>query len=45
MARVAAIGDTLRLIFGEAAARGITPLAAAEERATARLAAGASVHA
>lgn len=45
MARVAAIGDTLRLIFGEAAARGITPLAAAEERAAARLAAGASVHA
>lgn len=45
MARVAAIGDTLRLIFGEASARGITPLAAAEERAAERLAAGASVHA
>jgi leucine dehydrogenase len=41
MARVAAIGDTLRRIFDDAEARGTTPLAAAEELAAARLADGA----
>ncbi|MBZ6373201.1 MAG: Glu/Leu/Phe/Val dehydrogenase family protein, partial [Microbacterium hominis] len=40
MDRVAGIGDTLRDIFAAAAARGITPLAAAEERAAERLSAG-----
>jgi leucine dehydrogenase len=40
MARVAAIGDTLRRIFAEADARGVTPLAAAEGLAAERLAAG-----
>lgn len=41
MARVAAIGDTIRRIFDEADAGGITTLAAAEQLAAARLAAGA----
>jgi leucine dehydrogenase len=41
MARVAAIGDTLRRIFDDAEARGTTPLVAAEELAGARLAEGA----
>jgi leucine dehydrogenase len=45
MARVAAIGDTLRRLFDDAATHGITPLAAAEELAAARLSAGAAVHA
>ena len=40
MDRVAAIGDTVRSIFADAAARGVTPLDAAEERAAERLAAG-----
>lgn len=40
MARVAAIGDTVRRIFDEAEQAGITPLAAAEQLAAARLAAG-----
>ncbi len=40
MTRVAAIGDTLRGLFDEAAATGITPLAAAEKLAAARLSAG-----
>lgn len=40
MARVAAIGDTLRRIFDEAQRRGTTPLQAAEELAAERLAAG-----
>jgi len=40
MDRVAGIGETLRDIFAAAAARGITPLAAAEERAAERLSAG-----
>ncbi|MCR2799410.1 Glu/Leu/Phe/Val dehydrogenase dimerization domain-containing protein [Microbacterium sp. zg-Y818] len=38
--RVAGIGDTLRRIFDEAAEAGVTPLAAAEELAAERLAAG-----
>ncbi len=42
MDRVSAIGDTVRAIFADAAARGITPLDAAEERAAERLAAGRS---
>ncbi|WP_295779540.1 Glu/Leu/Phe/Val dehydrogenase family protein [uncultured Microbacterium sp.] len=42
MGRVAGIGDTVRRIFDEAAARGVTPLAAAEGLAAARLAAGAA---
>lgn len=41
MDRVAGIGDTVRLILDQAEERGITPLAAAEERAAARLRAGA----
>jgi leucine dehydrogenase len=41
MARVASIGDTLRRIFDEAEASGVTPLAAAEQLAAARLSAGA----
>lgn len=41
MARVAAIGDTVRHIFDEAEANGITPLAAAEQLAATRLSAGA----
>jgi len=45
MTRVAAIGDTLRRLFDDAAAHGITPLAAAEELAASRLAAGAEAHA
>ena len=40
MARVAAIGDTVRRIFDEAERRGITPLAAAEDLAAERLDAG-----
>lgn len=40
MARVAAIGDTVRRIFDEAESRGVTPLDAAEELAAERLAAG-----
>ena len=40
MDRVAAIGDTVRRIFAEADARGVTPLAAAESLAAERLAAG-----
>ncbi|KRA23991.1 glutamate dehydrogenase [Microbacterium sp. Root61] len=45
MHRVAAIGDTVRRIFDESEARGITPLAAAEALAAARLAAGDRHHA
>lgn len=45
MARVAAIGDTVRRLFDDAATHGITPLAAAEELAASRLAAGAAAHA
>ncbi|MGM7671805.1 Glu/Leu/Phe/Val dehydrogenase dimerization domain-containing protein [Microbacterium sp. A93] len=41
MDRVAQIGDTVRAILADAAERGITPLAAAEELAAARLRAGA----
>ncbi|WP_424936035.1 MULTISPECIES: Glu/Leu/Phe/Val dehydrogenase dimerization domain-containing protein [Bacteria] len=41
MDRVAGIGDTVRLILEQAEERGVTPLAAAEERAAARLRAGA----
>ena len=40
MDRVAAIGDTVRRIFAEAAARGVTPLVAAEGLAAERLSAG-----
>lgn len=40
MARVAGIGDTVRRVFDAAEARGLTPLAAAEELAAERLAAG-----
>lgn len=40
MARVAGIGDTVRRIYDEAESRGLTPLAAAEELAAERLAAG-----
>lgn len=40
MRRVAAIGDTVRRIFDEADARGVTPLAAAEGLAAERLAVG-----
>lgn len=43
MMRVAAIGDTLRRLYVDAEAQGITPLAAAEELAASRLAAGARV--
>ena len=42
MARVEGIGDTVRTILTDAAERGVTPLAAAEELAAARLRAGAS---
>lgn len=45
MARVAGIGDTVGRILDDAAERGITPIAAAEELAASRLAAGASVSA
>lgn len=41
MDRVSHIGDTLRRILAEAESRGITPLAAAEELAAARLRTGA----
>ncbi|MFB3979766.1 Glu/Leu/Phe/Val dehydrogenase family protein [Microbacterium proteolyticum] len=41
MERVAGIGDTLRRVFDEAAARGVTPLAAAEGIAAERLRIGA----
>ena len=41
MDRVAGIGDTVRQILDQAEERGITPLAAAEERAAERLRAGA----
>ncbi|MGP3536380.1 Glu/Leu/Phe/Val dehydrogenase dimerization domain-containing protein [Microbacterium sp. RD1] len=41
MARVAAIGDTVRRVFDEAESRGVTPLAAAEGLAAERLTAGA----
>ncbi|MFJ4038268.1 Glu/Leu/Phe/Val dehydrogenase dimerization domain-containing protein [Microbacterium sp. NPDC090007] len=41
MGRVAGIGDTVRRVFDEAAARGVTPLAAAEGLAAERLSAGA----
>lgn len=41
MGRVAGIGDTIRRVFDEAAARGVTPLAAAEGVAAERLAMGA----
>lgn len=41
MDRVAAIGDTLRGVFADADARGVTPLAAAEALAAARLEAAA----
>lgn len=37
MARVAGIGDAVRTLFDDAAAHGITPLDAAEQRAAARL--------
>lgn len=40
MERVAHIGDTVRRVFDEAAARGVTPLEAAEGLAAERLAAG-----
>ena len=40
MDRVAAIGDTVRRIFDESEARGVTPLAAAEALASERLTAG-----
>lgn len=43
MGRVARIGDTVRRILDDAAERGITPLAAAEELAAERLRAGARV--
>lgn len=43
MSRVAGIGDTLRRILDAAEARGITPLAAAEELAATRLKAGVGV--
>lgn len=43
MTRVAAIGDTLRRLYDDAEAQGITPLAAAEELAASRLAAGARI--
>lgn len=41
MGRVAGIGDTLRRVFDEAEARGVTPLAAAEGLAAERLSVGA----
>lgn len=43
MARVVAIGDTVRTILDDAETRGVTPLQAAEELAAARLRAGAEV--
>lgn len=45
MGRVAGIGDTVRRVFDEAAARGVTPLAAAEGLAAERLAAGTATNA
>lgn len=45
MDRVSGIGDTIRRIFDDAEARGVTPLEAAEALAAERLAAGSSVHA
>ncbi|MGB4137677.1 MAG: Glu/Leu/Phe/Val dehydrogenase dimerization domain-containing protein [Microbacterium sp.] len=42
MARVAGIGDTVRRVLSDAEARGITPLAAAEELAASRLTAGSA---
>ncbi len=45
MDRVGAIGDTVRRIFDESEARGITPLAAAEALAAERLSAGPREHA
>ena len=42
MQRVARIGDTVRDILSDAQERGITPLAAAEERAATRLRVGAT---
>ncbi|GAA1969787.1 Glu/Leu/Phe/Val dehydrogenase family protein [Microbacterium deminutum] len=44
MERVAAIGDTVRRIFDEAEARGVTPLEAAEGLAAERLGRGAREH-
>lgn len=44
MARVAAIGDTLRRIFDDSESAGVTPLAAAEDLAAGRLAAGVHAH-
>lgn len=43
MTRVAGIGGTVGRILDDAAARGVTPLVAAEELAAARLAAGTAV--
>ena len=43
MARVSNIGDTVGRILDDAAARGVTPLQAAEELAAARLSAGAEL--
>ncbi|SIS08916.1 Glu/Leu/Phe/Val dehydrogenase family protein [Microbacterium sp. RURRCA19A] len=45
MGRVAGIGDTLRRVFDEADARGVTPLAAAEGLAAERLRVGAAANA
>ncbi|WP_438352379.1 Glu/Leu/Phe/Val dehydrogenase dimerization domain-containing protein [Microbacterium sp. CJ88] len=45
MDRVTGIGDTVRRIFAEAEARGVTPLAAAEGLAAERLAGGRPAHA
>jgi len=45
MGRVAGIGDTLRRVFDEADARGVTPLAAAEGLAAERLRVGATANA
>ncbi len=42
MGRVAGIGDTVRRVFDEAEARGVTPLAAAEGIAAERLSVGAA---
>ena len=44
MERVAAIGGTVRRIFDEAEARGVTPLEAAEEFAADRLSGGTRQH-
>lgn len=45
MSRVGRIGDTLRRVFDEAQARGVTPLEAAEGLAAERLASGERSHA